>query len=98
MNTEIWCALISGIVTLLVALGTWHVTGKKDKVETERLFTEKIEDLKDDVSSINATVQQQIAVVNVTVQTLSDRVDKHNNVIERMYKLEQKVEDLEKIG
>ena len=98
MGTEILCAIISGSVTLVVAVGTWHFTAKKDKVETEKLFNEKVEDLKDSVSAVNATVQQQMAVMNITVQTLSDRVDKHNSVIERTYKLEQKVEDLLKIS
>lgn len=98
MGTEILCAIISGGVTLTVAIGTWHFTAKKDKAETEKLFNAKVEDLKDGVSAVNATVQQQLAVMNITVQTLSDRVDKHNSVIERTYKLEQKVEDLLKIS
>ena len=46
-------------------------------------------DLQDEVSSVNATVQTQIALVNTKLETLSDRVERHNNVIERTYKLER---------
>ena len=31
MPTEIWCALIAGIVTLITSMGTWHFTIKRDR-------------------------------------------------------------------
>jgi len=40
--------------------------------------------------------RKQTAVVDFRIKELEKKVDKHNNVIERVYKLEQKVEDLEK--
>jgi TolA-binding protein len=98
MPTEVLCALISGAVTLAVSIGTWHVTAKKDRNENKVLILKNIAELKDDISSVNATVQQQLAVVDIKIQTLSDRVEKHNQVVERMYKLEQKIEDIEKIS
>lgn len=93
---EIICAVISGAVTLIVALGTWHMTFKKSQEETRELLKKDLESLKDDVTGINATIQQQIAVIDVKIETLSQRVEKHNNVIERTYKLEQAVEDLKR--
>ena len=98
MTAEIWCALIAGVVTLITSIGTWHVTARKDRNETKILLQKNIEDLKDDISNVNATVQQQIAVIDVKIETLSQRVEKHNNVIERTYKLEQAVEDLKRGG
>ncbi|MBQ1293164.1 MAG: hypothetical protein IIY21_03955 [Clostridiales bacterium] len=98
MTAEIWCALIAGVVTLITSIGTWHVTARKDRNETKVLLQKNIEDLKDDISNVNATVQQQIAVIDVKIETLSQRVEKHNNVIERTYKLEQAVEDLKRGG
>lgn len=67
-------------------------------------------DLQDEVSSVNATVQTQVALIDTKLETLSDRVERHNNVIERTYKLERdtsvmeeqikvanhRIEDLEK--
>ena len=94
MDTAIVCAIISGAVTLLVSIGTWHVTAKKDRNENKKLVFQKVEELKDDITAINANVQQQIAIIEVKIDTLSQRVEKHNQVIERTYKLEQAVEDL----
>ena len=37
-------------------------------------------------------------VVIYRVEQLEKKVDKHNQVIERTYKLEQKVDDLEKVA
>ena len=108
VSSEIWCAIISGVVTLTVSIGTWYTSTKKErdktKEELKKLLNDNhtktqanIEDLKDDIAQVNAIVRQQTAVVDLKLQTLSDRVEKHNNVIERVFKLEQKVEDLEKI-
>lgn len=94
MPTEIWCALISGAVTLIGSLITWRITAKKDQDETRKILKADIEGLKDDLSGINANFQQQIAVIDVKIETLSNRVEKHNNVIERTYKLEQAVTDI----
>ena len=33
-----------------------------------------------------------IALINYKLEQLTERVDKHNNVVERMYKLEQQTE------
>lgn len=94
METAIVCAIISALTTLIVSIGTWHYTAKKDRNENKALILKNIEELKDDISGVNATVQQQIAVIDVKIETLSSRVEKHNQVIERTYKLEQAVEDL----
>ena len=89
MPTEVITALISGFVTLTVAIGTWHFTAKKDRDENKKLVLTKVDELKDDISDVNARVQQQIAVIDVKIETLSQRVEKHNNVIERVYRLEE---------
>ncbi len=89
MDSSIVTALISGSVTLVVAIGTWHFTSKKDRAENKELIMKNIEDLKDDITKVNANVQQQIAIIEIKIDELSKRVEKHNNVIERTYKLEQ---------
>lgn len=43
-----------------------------------------------------AKLQTQIEAINSNIKRLEDKQDKHNNLIERTYKLEQKVEDLTK--
>lgn len=41
-------------------------------------------------------VKAEIKTVKADIKRLEEKQDKHNAVIERTYKLEQKVEDLEK--
>lgn len=94
MPTEIVVALISGAVTLIGSLTTWRITSRKDQDKTREELKTNIESLKDDISSVNANFQQQFAVMDVKIETLSNRVEKHNNVIERTYKLEQAVTDI----
>lgn len=91
--------VISSAISLAVAFGTWHVSMKKDRekqVEEVKKILDNhreeyltgIRDVKDEVSESKATVQTYIAVTNEKIDTLSDRVERHNNVIERTYKLE----------
>ena len=97
MSTELWCAIISGLVTLVTAIGTWHFTAKKDSNANKALVLAKVAELKDDITAVNANVQQQFAVQTLQIETLSERVEKHNNVMERMFKLEQRVDDMVKV-
>lgn len=108
MPESIINTLITAAVTLLVSFGTWHFSVKKDRDKAkEELRTtlntnitaikDDLESLKDDISGVNATVQNQISIVELKIQTLSDRVEKHNNVIERVYKLEQAVKDMKDV-
>jgi hypothetical protein len=94
MPTEIITAFISGLVTLTVAIGTWHFTAKKDRDENKKLVLTKVDELKDDISDINAVVQQQIATQTLEIKHLTTQVEKHNGVLERVYKLEQAVDDM----
>lgn len=116
MPTEIWCALIAGVVTLITSLATLQVTMKKDRdkqrddikaelIKYHEKNREEILDirqndlrvLRDDVTTMAASLQQKIAVIELElwhtrndITTLSTRVEKHNNVIERTYKLEER--------
>lgn len=100
MSTEVVTAIISAITTLIVSIGTWHVSTRNEREKTQKqtvaLFESyrdelrgKMDALRDDVTQVNATVQQQISVLEIKIDTLSERVEKHNNVIDRTYKLEQ---------
>ena len=42
--------------------------------------------------------RKQSALIAYRIEQLEKKVDKHNQVIERTYKLEQRVDDLEKKG
>lgn len=60
-----------------------------------------LQGIRDNLTDMGANLQQKIAILEVqlshtndNVVNLSNRVDKHNNVIERTFKLEQTVEDI----
>lgn len=89
---------ITAGMSLIVALGTWHVTMKKDREkQTEEVKTmlnnhreeylTGIREVKDDVAKTNS----HIGIIDEKISTLSDRVERHNNVIERTYHLETEV-------
>lgn len=54
-------------------------------------YLEKVEDLKDSISDIKGAYQESTATFTTQIDELSRRVEKHNNVIERTYKLEGEV-------
>lgn len=102
MSEAIITAIISAVASLAVAFGTWHVQIKKDREKsTEELkgiltqhrdeYLGKIRDVQEDISGVNATVQQQIAIIEVKLDTLSDRVDKHNGIYDKTIALQQDV-------
>ena len=92
--------LISAFTSLIVAFGTWHIQMKKDRKEqTEEVkgildkhreeYLSGIQEVKDEVVSIKSTVQLNQAMTNEKIDTLSDRVERHNQVIDRTYALER---------
>lgn len=89
MSTEVITAIITAITTLLVSLGTWHVSMRQYRLKNMDIVTKAIDEVKDTVTANNADIQQHLALIDLKIQTLSDRVDKHNGVVERTYKLEQ---------
>lgn len=44
--------------------------------------------------SVYVAFSKKIAIIETKISNLDKKVDKHNNVIERTYKLEQQVKDL----
>lgn len=100
MTDAIITALISAAASLIVAFGTWHFSMKKDREkQTEEVkellikhreeYLLGIQDVKKEVASVKATVELNQAVTNEKIDTLSERVDKHNSVIERTFQLEK---------
>ena len=91
--------LITSGISLAVAFGTWHVTIRKDREkqmeEVKKILNDHreeylsgIQDVKDEVKSVKSTVELNQALTNEKIDTLSARVEKHNGVLERTFKLE----------
>lgn len=113
MPTEIITALISGCTTLLVSIGTWHFSARKDREkqredikaelikyheknreEIQDIRDKDLREIRDDVANMGANLQNKIALIemsmnhtNEKITELSNRVEKHNGVIERVYHL-----------
>lgn len=104
---EILCAIISAVTTLLVSIGTWQVSIRKDREkakdelkqelikyheknreEITEIRNKDLRDLRDDVTNMGANLQQKIAVIDEQIRVLSERVEKHNQVVERVFHLE----------
>lgn len=95
MDSSVIGVIITQIGAILIASGGWYFGAKKDREKTREMMAKEIQDLKNDVTEMGANLQQKIAVIELELNhtrkdlnTLSDRVEKHNNVIERVYRLE----------
>ena len=69
---------------------------EQNRAEIIEIREKDLRDIRDDVSDMGANLQQKIAVLETNLMNLKSSVDKHNQVIERTYKLEQAVEDLKR--
>lgn len=90
-SIEIIKTLITAGTTLLVSLGTWHVSMRQYRAKNEGMVKDAIEDVKDTVTKTNASTQEHLAIIDLEIKTLSERVEKHNRVIERTFDLEKSV-------
>ena len=88
------------IMTWLVPIGVAAITGglsylgvsKSVKASHDKMLF----DLKVEQDKLAVNTEHQIDSIKVDIMRLEKKQDKHNEVIERTFKLEQKVEDLEK--
>lgn len=95
MDSSVVGVIITQIGAILIASGGWYFGAKKDREKTRELMAKEIQDLKGDVTDMGANLQQKIAIVELElghtredIGTLSTRVEKHNGVIEKTYRLE----------
>ena len=75
-------------------LNTLNDYYNKNRAEITDIRQNDLQEIRDDLTSVGANLQQKIAVIETQINTLSARVEKHNQVTERTFKLEQAVEDL----
>lgn len=68
---------------------------EKNKEEIQEIREKDLRDIRDDVTAMGANLQSKIALVELSlahtredITTLSNRVEKHNNVVERVFHLE----------
>jgi len=106
METTIVSSLIEGGVTVLGSVlalyGLIYTTKKKalstleEKLEKHREeYLTRIDAVENSISAIKADNDKWQSVIRVEIQTLSDRQEKNNKVIERTFHLEERASVLE---
>lgn len=123
MKETIIVGIISGVVTLLVCLINNYYQQRRADIEQDKRLVETQHSFEKNVLQIqaatqqtfdemNSKIQQSIAVLDCKFDELTRKVEKHNCLIERTYKLEKdsevisekikvinhRIEDLEKKG
>jgi len=117
MDVSIINTIITAGVTLLISIGTWHFSAKKDREkqredikaelikyheknreEIKKIQEGDLREIRDDLTSMGATLQNKISIIEVElghtrndITALSNRVERHNGVVERTSVLEEKV-------
>lgn len=88
--------LMTWIVPILVAVitGGFSYLGVRKSVKSSH--DQMLQDLKNNQALFAMTTEHQIDSIKQDIIRLEEKQDKHNAVIERTFKLEQKVEDLDK--
>lgn len=80
-------ALITGVFSYLGVIYASKSSHEKTMLE-----------LQSEQEKMSVIIDQQISSIKADIKRLEDKQDKHNAVIERTFKLEQKVDDLEKLN
>lgn len=88
--------VMTWVVPILVAVitGGFSYLGVRKSVKSSH--DQMLQDLKNNQALFAMNTEHQINSVKEDIIRLETKQDKHNAVIERTFKLEQKVEDLEK--
>ena len=100
--TAIITGAVAIVTTMITATVTYRLSAKKDKNdqanavrEEIKLIRDDITRTRDDITQMGANLQNKISLIELQQQhtrdeivTLSARVEKHNGVIERTYRLE----------
>lgn len=81
---------------LMSTLNEHYAKNQADINELKIALKEDINSIQDDITQVNATVQNQISIIDTNLINLTKQVEKHNQVVERTYKLEQALSDLGK--
>ena len=100
MSEAVLVALITGGLTLAGTIltvafshrSTLAALDKKTEVSDERIHGEintMKSELQGEINVMKTELQGEINVIMTDIKTLSERVDVHNNLIDRTYKLEE---------
>ena len=87
MDTSIWVAIITGAISLVGTVITVTMANKQT-----------LSTLSEQSKLADESIRGRIGVIETKIEALSNKVDKHNAVVERTYNLETRVAVLEEKG
>lgn len=82
--------IITSIISAVVAIVTCIINNNIQHVKEQAAIEKKIDD-------INANYDKQTALITQQIRSLTDHVNKHNDLIDRMYKVEALTAHLDKM-
>lgn len=74
-------AILSAALAAVAAIVTCIINNNVQRVKEQAAIEKKIDD-------INANYDKQTALITQRIETLTDHVNQHNNLIDRMYNVE----------
>ena len=89
-------ALMGWLSPILVAFITGGLAYLGVSLTVKTAHEKTLMELKSEQEKQSLTIELQIEGVKKDVRRLEEKQDKHNQVIERTYKLEQRMDDMEK--
>ena len=84
------------ISPILVALISGGLSYLGVVITVKSSHNQTLNELKSGQDKLGLSTEHQIEKIQEDIKRLETKQDKHNSIIERTFKLEQKVEDLEK--
>lgn len=80
--------IVSALIGAVVAIVTCLINNNVQRTKEQHAIEMKI-------AEINANYDKSTALIKKEIQDLSERVNKHNNLIERMYRCEDRLNIVE---
>ncbi len=92
MSEAVIVALITGGLTLLGTILTVFCSQKSTLAALDKKSEVSNTKIHGEINTMKAEIQGQISGIRAEIKTLSERVDVHNNLIDRVYQLEKSAE------
>ena len=80
--------IVASVITGIIAIITCIINNNVQRVKEQAEIEKKID-------GINANYDNQSALIKQQIETLTEHVNKHNDLINRMYRVEQLTEHLD---
>lgn len=81
--------VIVGILTFIASIASAAFVSIGNRNKTIDAVKEQLRDIREESKATDQEMHSDILLIRKDISTLSERVEKHNSVIERVFKLEQ---------